>query len=232
MKKLIVTVLIACTAFAGFSQTVDLRKKIDVSGTAETEITPDEIFIAISLKEYMRDNKKKVNIETLEKQLQTAVIKAGIANEDFMINNISSYTNYWDKKKDPNFLASKQYRLKVKDLTKLNEIVGALDVKGVAYTNIESYSHSQLEQYKKDLKIKALKNAKEKAASLVESIGEKLGGVLTIQDHNSDYTPQPVMYKTMAMRSDAVALESADMPDIDFKKIKLNYTINATFEIK
>jgi len=40
------------------------------------------------------------------------------------------------------------------------------------------------------------------------------------------------MYKTMAMRSDAVTLESAEMPDIDFKKIKKNHTNNATFEIK
>lgn len=230
MKKIIITAIIACTTLAGFAQFTDTRKKVEVSGSAETEITPDEIYVGISLKEYMKDNKKRATITDLEKQLQSAVLKAGIAAEDFMINDISSYTNYWDKKKDPNFMASKQYRIKVKDLSKLNQIIASVDPKGIAYTNIESYSHSQIEQYKRDLKIKALKNAKEKATYLVEAIGEKLGGVLLIQDQNSDSYPQSMMYKTM--RLNEVAADALQMPDIDFKKIKLSYTVNTAFEIK
>ena len=229
MKKLMIIALIACTSLAGFAQSADLRRKVEVNGSAEIEITPDEIFIGISLKEYMKDAKKKVTIDVLEKQLQAAVIKAGIAKEDFMINDVSSYTNYWEKKKDANFLASKQYRIKVRELNKLDQIISSVDPKGIAYTNIESYSHSLIESYKKELKVKALKNAREKAASLVEAVGEKLGGVLLIQDHNSDYAAQPMMYKTMAVRAEAADMA---MPDIDFKKIKLNYTINAVFEIK
>lgn len=229
MKKLMIIALITCTSLTGFAQSADLRKKVEVNGSAEMEVTPDEIYVGISLKEYMKDAKKKVTIDVLEKQLQAAVLKAGIPKEDFMINNISSYTNYWDKKKDANFLASKQYRIKVRELNKLDQIISSVDPKGIAYTNIESYSHSLIESYKKELKVKALKNAREKAASLVEAVGEKLGGVLLIQDHNSDYAAQPMMYKTMAVRAEAADMA---MPDIDFKKIKLNYTINAVFEIK
>ena len=230
MKKLIFTTAIALTFLTGFSQILDTRKKIEVTGAAEQEITPDEIFIAISLQEYMTTNKKKVSIEDLEKQLQTAVIKAGIANTDFMINNISSYQNYWEKKKNPMFLASKQYTLKVKDLTKLNDIISAIDPKGIAYTNVESYSHSKLDTYKKDLKIKALQNAKEKANSLLNGIGEKMGGAMDIQEIYNEYTPQP-MYRNNMMKTQS-AEDATVMPDIDFKKIKLSYQIRAVFEIK
>ena len=231
MKKLILTTAIALTFLTGFSQVLDTRKKIEVTGAAEQEITPDEIFIAISLQEYMTTNKKKISIEELEKQLQTAVIKAGIANTDFMINNISSYQNYWEKKKNPMFLASKQYTLKVKDLTKLNDIISAVDPKGIAYTNVESYSHSKLETYKKDLKIKALQNAKEKANSLLNGIGEKMGGAMDIQEIYNEYAPQPMYRNTMSMKTQS-AEDAAPMPDIDFKKIKLSYQIRAVFEIK
>ena len=230
MKKLIFTTAIALTFLTGFSQILDTRKKIEVTGAAEQEITPDEIFIAISLQEYMTTNKKKVSIEDLEKQLQTAVMKAGIANTDFMINNISSYQNYWEKKKNPMFLASKQYTLKVKDLTKLNDIISAIDPKGIAYTNVESYSHSKLDTYKKDLKIKALQNAKEKANSLLNGIGEKMGGAMDIQEIYNEYTPQP-MYRNNMMKTQS-AEDATVMPDIDFKKIKLSYQIRAVFEIK
>ncbi len=229
MKKLVLTLVALVFVVQAFAQ-IDLRKKIEVNGSAEMEITPDEIYVGISLKEYMKDAKRKISISTLEKQLQAAVLKAGIPAQDFMINNLSSYTNYWEKKKDPAFLASKQYRLKVKDLSNLDAIIAAVDAQGIAYTNIESYSHSNIEAYKNELKVKALKNAKDKATTLVESIGEKLGGVLLIQDHNSDFTPQPMMYKTMAVRAEMA--DAGAMPDIDFKKIKLNYTINAAFEIK
>ena len=230
MKKLIFTTALAFTFLAGFSQVLDTRKKIEVTGAAEQEITPDEIFVGISLQEYMTTNKKKISIEELEKQLQTAVMKAGIANTDFMINNISSYQNYWEKKKNPMFLASKQYTLKVKDLTKLNDIISAVDQKGIAYTNVESYSHSKLEAYKKDLKVKALQNAKEKANSLLNGISEKMGGAMDIQEIYNEYTPQP-MYRNTMMKTQS-AEDAVAMPDIDFKKIKLSYQIRAVFEIK
>ncbi len=153
MKKILFSVLIAFTAMSVFAQNIDTRKKIEVNGTAESEVTPDEIYIGISLKEYLKDNKKKVSIDELEAQLQKAVIKAGIANEDFMINDISAYTNYWEKKKDATFLAAKQYSIKVKDLTKFNDVISAVDPKGVASTNIDRYAYSKEEGLKKDLKI-------------------------------------------------------------------------------
>jgi uncharacterized protein YggE len=227
MKKLLFIALIAFATSNVFAQNVDLRKKIEVNGTAETEVTPDEIYIGISLKEYM-DGKKKVSIEELESQLQKAVAKAGIAQEDFMINNISAYTNYWDKKKDPTFLASKQYSIKVKDLNKFNTVISGVDAKGIASTNIERYAYSKEDEIKKELKIKALRQAKEKAAYLVESIGDKLYQVLEINESENNNYPQPI-YRTAMLKTEAFA-DSA--PQIDFKKIKLSVNIRAVFEIK
>ncbi len=228
MKKLIA---IALVAFLGLSSAVaqqtDLRRKISVSGTAETEVTPDIIYISISLKEYL-NGKKKVEITELEKQLYAAVQKAGIAKENLTISNLSSWNYATEKKKNPDFLASKQYRLKVNDLNKFNSILEEIDAKGIASTNIESYDYSKIESLKKDLKIKALLAAKEKAKYMVESLNGKLGEVLEIQD-GGDNIIQPV-YRNYMMKS-AMA-ESADTaPEIDFKKIKLNFTVNVVFQI-
>ena len=230
MRKILLSTLIALTSFAAIAQNVDIRKKIEVNGSAEIEVTPDEIYIGISLKEYLKDSKKRASIEELEKQLQTAILKAGIAPEDFTINNISAYTNYWEKKKDPTFLASKQYSIKVKELSKLNEIISGVDQKGIAYTNIERYAYSKQEEVKKDLKIKALKDAKNKATYLTEAIGEKLGGALEISETGSESYPQP-FYRSNMMMEMKVA-DAPAMPEIDFKKIKLSAQVRAVFEIK
>lgn len=230
MKKVIALALFGLFSLSAMAQQVDLRKKIHVSGTSETEVTPDIIYIGMSLKEYFKDNnsKKKVEITDLENQLVAAVLKAGIAKEDLMINNVSSYNYATEKKKNPDFLASKQYRLKVSDLNKFNQIMSAVDTKGIAYTNIESYDYSKMDALKKDLKIKALLAAKEKANYMVTALGEKLGGVIEIQD-GGDNAIQPV-YRNYMMKAEMA--DAAPAQEIDFKKIKLNFSVNVIFEIK
>jgi uncharacterized protein YggE len=147
-----------------------------------------------------------------------------------MINNVSSFSYATEKKKNPDFLASKQYRLKVSDLNKWNQIIGAVDAKGIAYTNIESFDYSKMASLKKELKIKALLAAKEKATYMVEALGDKLGNVIDIQEIENNAYPQ-AMYKgnVAMMRAESADAASAD---IDFKKIKLTFVVNTVFEIK
>lgn len=228
MKKLLLLAALLTVTLTGFAQNVDLRRKIEVTGSAEQEVTPDIIYVAISLKEYM-NGKNKVDIGTLERQLQKAVTEAGVSKDDFMINNISSYNYVIDKKKNPDFLASKQYRIKVRDLNAINIILSKVDDKGIQSTGIDSYDYSKLAELRQTLKIKALQAAREKANYLLTSIGEKLGGAIDIQDIENEPLNQP-MYQTRMFKTAMV--EVADAPEpIDFKKIKLNYQVRAVFEI-
>ncbi|WP_343533512.1 SIMPL domain-containing protein [Pedobacter sp.] len=236
MKRLFAIALLAFTTLSTFNasaQQVDLRRKITVTGTAETEVTPDIIYINISLKEYLKDgnSKKKVDITTLETQLFNAVQKAGIAKENLTINNLSSWNYQTEKRKNPDFLASKQYRLKVSDLNKFNLILEGVDAKGITNTYVESYDYSKIESLKKELKVKALLAAKEKAAYMVEALGDKLGNVLDIQDVGDNGGMMVPQYRNYAMKAE-MSMDAGAAPEIDFKKIKLSFTVNTVFEIK
>jgi len=234
MKRLVFIALLSALTISGIAQTVDTRRKVEVSGSAEAEVTPDIIYVGISLKEYFRDNsnKKKVDINEIEKQLQNAVLKAGIPPENFTINNISSYNYQWEKKKNPDFLARKQYRIKVTDLNKFNQILSAVDPKAIEYTNIESYDYSKIESLKKELKIKALQAAKDKANYLAEAVNDKVGDALEIQEINNESYPQPIYRANVMYKTEAMAMDGAANPEIEFKKIKLNYQMRAIFELK
>ena len=234
MKKLFTLAFVALISVSAMAQQVDLRKKISVSGSAETEVTPDIIYIGISLKEYLKDNnsKKKVDITTLENQLYAAVQKAGLSKENLTINNLSSYSWATEKKKNPDFLASKQYRLKVSDLNKWNAIIAEIDAKGIASTNIESYDYSKIESLKKELKIKALQAAKEKATYLVQALDDKLGSAIDIQEINNETYPQMYRANVMMMKEESADKLGNAAAEIDFKKIKLNYVMNVVFEIR
>lgn len=233
MKTYLIAALLSAFTLTAFSQTIDTRRKMEVNGSAEAEVTPDIIYVAVSLKEYLKDNnsKKKVSIDELERQLQTAVQNAGVPKENFTINNISSYNTTLQKKKNPDFLVSKQYRIKVTDLNKFNQIMEALDPKGIQYTNIESYDYSKIESLKRELKIKALQAAKDKATYLATALDDKVGDALEVQEINNESFPQPI-YRANVMFEKASSDASVSSPEIDFKKIKLNYQMRVVFELK
>jgi uncharacterized protein len=108
-----------------------------------------------------------------------------------------------------------------------------VDDKGIAYTNIDRYEFSKIEQLRKEIKIKALQAAKEKAKYLLEGIGEQMGEALDIIEIDQSYSPQPV-YSNMMMRSVRAEATADAMPEsnVDVQKIKVRYEMKATFRIK
>ena len=64
MKKIITLIALVTLTYTTFAQTVDMRRKIEVTGTAEQEVTPDIIYVSISLQEYL-DGKKKEAVQLL-----------------------------------------------------------------------------------------------------------------------------------------------------------------------
>jgi uncharacterized protein YggE len=229
MKKLFILATLLTFTYGAFAQTTDLRRKIEVTGIAEQEVTPDIINVSISLQEYL-NGKNRVTIDVLENQLEKGVKDAGIAKEDFTVNNVSAWNNTYQKKKTPDFLAGKQYLIKVRDLNKFNQILAKVDPKGIQSTNIESYDYSRINDLKNELKLKALLSARDKAAFLLNGLGDKLGQALNITESDNSSFPQP---RTMMMFKSAVADSAGPAEsDIDFKKIKLSFQIQAVFEIK
>jgi len=227
MKKLLIIIVIGFCSVSAFAQNVDLRRKIEVTGIAEKEVTPDIINVSISLQEYM-DGKKKVTIDQLESQLETSVKEAGVPKEDFTVSNVAAWNNTWQKKKNPDFLASKQYTLRLHDLNKFNRVLGSVDPKGIQETNISSYDYSKMPELKRELKIQALLAAKEKATYLLNAVNEKLGRPIDITETENNNFPAPrAMYANKTFASNTGATDS----DIDFKTIKLNFQVQAVFEI-
>jgi uncharacterized protein len=208
-------------------------KRIEVTGTAESEVIPDEIFYSITLREY-KDNNKVVDITVLERQLVKAVEQAGIPKENFSIENVYGYKDYWDKSRKPqDFLASKQYSLKLNNLYKINEIMDKVDQKGISAMNINNFSYSKIEELKKQVKKKAVQAAREKAVYLLEAVNEQVGEVLLIQEIGDGYYgPMYDMARNATYKTIESAQSAEPAPEIDTKKIKVSYQIRAVFRIK
>lgn len=232
MKNTITFLFILITSML-FAQSSEIKDRIiEVKGSAEIEIEPDEITFNIGIEEYwieefekrkeIKDYKTKVPLAGIEDDLIKNLRKVGINKEDVVVKNMG---NYW-RQQGKEFLFSKQLSVKITDLSKINQLTQIVDAKGIKYMNIGELNHSNMDELKKQVKIDALKNAQTKAKYLVESINEELGEVISISEITDGYT-RP-MYANTMMRSAEMAQESIDQVE----NIKLSYQVSAKFRIK
>lgn len=231
MRKMILTMLAIGMVFTSFAQNTTEKKPktISVSGTAEMEITPDIIYLNIKLQEYMKDKSNKVTMATLEEQLRKAVQNAGIPAENLTIDNIDGEQAWRRKKKDVDFLAQKEFTLKVNNLVKVNSIVNGIDDGGLTDIHIQSHTHSKMDDYRRQVKVKALQVAKAKAKDMLEGIDEKLGGVMEVTEEYMNVFPAQSTFANVSLYE--AAPRDADT-NINFKTIKVTADVRAIFSIQ
>lgn len=239
MKKLILVLTASFSMLLVTAQVYDntiRQRTINVNGTAQLEITPDEIYVQVELREYTKKNGDKIDIETIRNQFLAAAKSMGIADSDVVIQGYSGWDgNYWwyqqNKKKNPDMKAGINYEVKVKSVDDMDKLVDKLDDQATQNFSISRVWHSNMDQIKKQLKIEAVKAAKAKATYLAEAIGEHVGQALTINDPNeNNQYPQPLYYANKVMT--AQAEDNAAPMNVDFKKIKLQFDVNVIFELK
>ncbi len=232
MKNLLILFFLVST-ISVLAQTNSGIRTIEVKGSAEIEIQPDEILFIIGIQEYWKeefekkkdpeDYKTKVPLAEIEDNLIKTLRKAGIEKEDVKVRNIG---NYW-RQQGKEFLFSKQLEVEIHDFSKINDLVNLVDAKGIRNMSIGELRHSKMKEFQNQVKVDALKNAREKAEVLVQSIGEELGEVISISE-TSDGFVRPYAAGAMMMRSDEMAKESIDQ----IQNIHLEYQVSATFLIK
>ncbi|MBK6826434.1 MAG: SIMPL domain-containing protein [Chitinophagaceae bacterium] len=241
MRKLFV-LLISCIATAQvFGQTAPnpFPKTITVSGSAEMEVIPDQIFVNILLREYQKKGESKKDLETIKTEFLTACTNAGIADSLISIVSYTGYNNYYwlhRKKKTPDMNASITYQIRFSQSKQMDELVDKLDDEATQSFDIVGTNHSKMTEFRKQLKIGAVKAAKDKAIYLTEAIGEKLGPAITVNEPNDQIRQNNIASATLTnvqMRYEYkdVSGGSGKTFEIDFKKIKLRFEVEVIFAL-
>lgn len=234
MKTKILVLLIAVLPLLAMSQENTTGKEtpyIEVVGTGEMEIIPDQIYISFTLKERF-EGKKKIELEDQEKEMKKRLMKLDIDLKDLQLADANS-DFITIKRKKTDVIASKDYLLKVSTTGTLAKVFELLDEINAFNADIQRVDHSEIARFRKEVKILAVQAAKEKAAYLLGGIGETIGKPLFIQERESYDEFQP-MRKVALMSNvvmDASPAEEA-LPELSFQKIKLKYSVFARFAIK
>ena len=155
--------------------------------------------------------------------------KIGIDTEKSLTMEDMSSSYY----KRGNALSKASYQLLLTSSEQVVKVYDALAVLNISDVNITRVSHTDIEQFKSKCRKEAMINAKTVASELAEAVGQTIGACIYIYDSNRGVTPT-YYNDRIVMRSMAkVANEEAVIEEepIEFKKIKLNYSVNAKFRI-
>lgn len=235
MNKILLVAAISILSATAL-QAQDLPKEqnyIEVSTRAEKQITPDEIYLSITLTEL--ESKGKITVEKQEADMIKALkgIKIDVEKELTVSDMGSDLQKYFLKKN--NILASKSYTLKVGTAVQAMAALEALNAVNISNVElVRTGISSQLEKQTKDeLLSEAAKKAKENAEILALAVGSKAGRAIYIQNYYN-FTPHAgnfAMKASRAMTSDAMGNVYESAPVLEVSKTALSVSVTCRFQI-
>lgn len=237
MKKYSLFLALIMTSMTLFAQQIPVpeeKPNIEVTGSAEVEVVPDEIYVSIVLREKDK-NREKYKIEAQEENLLQKLKANGFDINNLSLSGADGELQYGVFRKN-RVLTEKKLLMKVKDAGEVNKLFQLLDELEIDDARIVKTSHSQMEKFRKDVKIQAMKAAKDKADYLLTAIGEQTGKPLVIREQ--DHTIYPAnIYSNAALQEVVVtgygtAKARGLENEVAFTKIKIRYEIFAKFAIK
>jgi len=225
MKKLIVAVVFAfcCSANAqNIPADNDNTPYIEVYGTAEKEVVPDIIYIAITLQEKL-NGKADYTIANQETKLKKALQGIGVDLKNLSLADASSEIIKY-KRKDKGIEERQEYLLKVSTADEVRKVFEALHNNDIKEASISNVDHTQIDALRKEVRIAAIKAAKEKATYLLQAIGEQPGKPLVITEEAGRAVPQ---YSNVAFTGNLDTNAGTD-----FKKITIKFSYYVKYAIK
>ena len=229
MKKLIAMAVVALMALPAAAQMQEAYPSyIQVTGRAEKELTPDEFYLQIVINE--RDSKGKISVESQQRDMVAVLRKLGVdVEKQLKMANLSS--EFFKKNTS---VAMAKYQLQLGSSGEVAKVWQALDDLGISNISILKVTHSQLDKYKQEVRLEAMRNARESAQEMAGAIGQTIGKWFYIYDSNSNVLP--VMYdNAVLMRSAKAAADAesaAEEDPLEFKTIKLEYGVQAKFVLE
>jgi len=216
-----------------FSQLSPVKPTIEIVGEDHKEVTPDEIYVLVHMVERY-DGREKITIDAQQQQLMGLMAKKGLDLESVTLSggNASYVKIPWKTKKD--VLATADYEVMVSTAEDAAKVFEALDELDISSCRIGRVDHSKREEFEKEVRIDAMKDAATKADYMLKAVGSKRGATLHVTENQSPsyYGVDSRPMRAMAATPGAVYSKSAPDFQVSFKKIDLKSIVYIKFEIE
>lgn len=195
---------------------------IEVVGTASKFVTPDKIYISIKLTDKLVD-KKNYTIDEQEAKLKSSLTKLNIDSKNLFLSD-SNLEIMRRKYKETGYKVSKDFTLILKNAEEVSKVFKELNDIDIKEASISKCESSEIELHRKEVRIAAIKAAKEKATYLLDAIGEQIDKPLEVKEEND--TDSRVNYYSN------VSYNKESQYEISFEKIEIKFSYYVKYSIK
>ena len=203
MKTILTTlVLTLCFGLSASAQSLDNLPVINVTGTAEVMVAPDEVVFSLDVTKVDKDLQvaKRLNDETVSKVLELTR-RFSVAPQNVKTDYISVEMKYesirtaqkkiYDEDGDEvgtkifrGYEVSKTVIVKLTDISRFEEFFAEALKTGITEVNSVKFETSKLRENKDKARDLAMKAAREKAAAMAASVGQTIGKAVRIAEGN------------------------------------------------
>lgn len=227
MKRMMIVVaalLMASPLFAQQKTFLD-QPYIEVTGRAEMEVAPDEIYVRIAINE--QDSKGKTTVLQQEKDMVRRLKDLGIDVDKKLV--VQDMMNAQLKK---DVATSKSYMLEVNSATQLAHVFQALQTIGISDAAVERTDVSNMDELRQQVRGASAKAARQNAEILAAALGQKVGKAIFVQDNSYYSRPYSnvVLTRTMKVADAGVAATAA--PTLEFQKITIDHSVLVRFMLE
>lgn len=209
---------------------------ITVTGEGKSFVTPDIAEISFGMQTGQQKtaaaamSKLTTNLNSIYDALQKAGIeKKDINTENFYLNPVYNYQT--GTQVVQGYEASESLRVKVRDLDKVSDVVGAATAAGANQAGSVNFTVDDPEAKRAEARKDAIEQAQKKAEVLAQQLHVHLGEVKSFSEGYGGYTPPYPMMARDAMGIGGGGTKEQSLP-LPAGEQTVNVTVNVTYEIR
>lgn len=218
------------TPVSTWAQT-EVRPYITQNTTCEEKVTPDELYLSITINE--KDNKGKHSVEELQTKMIETLKNLGIDIDNALtLNYMGSEIAYTSFRRNITPRTSATYMLKLGSATTMQKVINKLEGHGITNIQLTRTNYSKENEIYKELGARAMKQAKQEAENLATAIGQSIGAAIRISSSKySTGTAQPRIYKSRSntMLSEVNIDDAGGKPQVEIGKITYSVNVDVKF---
>ena len=227
-------VLLASAPMA--AQAEDVTPTLSISGEGEVSIAPDMATVMLSVLRQAPTAKEALAANNAAMGEVMAAMKAfGIEDRDlqtsqFSVNPVYVYPDDSNRLKMPKIVAYEVRNglgVRVRDLSKLGEVLDSAVTLGVNDGGGIQFGNDDPKEAIKAARVAAMKDAIDRAETLVGAANIKLGRIISINENFNRPYPIPMMKTARSME-----MVAADAVPVAAGENAYSVTVNVTFELE
>lgn len=227
MKRVMIVVLVLLMASPLFAQQKSFLDQpyIEVTGRAEMEVMPDEIYVTITIDE--QSVKGKIPVLQQEKNMVARLQSLGIDVEKQLV--VLKMVNDLGKRNE--VVTSKRYSLVVHSATQLAHVFQALKSIDIVDAYVDRTDISNYNELRQQVRGEAAKVARQNAELLAASLEQKIGKAVYIQDVSDKASSAQYYSNTLVSAFEGLVpgVQASAAPSLEFQKIKIDHSVLVRF---